>query len=212
MEKYPHNSTWHLPACGTARWLVARTGWRIRVVWLLWRELCLFWVSHLYLSAKSWAHCLEIALRWDRMKQAVDIWAIRAISDGDVRQYRLSICFTVINVYHLKYNKGADARLLSDISPPASHCCSFSISHFLSREDKYWKILLLILRSKLPPWHLDTLFGHISVGWYLMVYTLSWDWKLGVEREVQNNKSRLFTANLPGMIPCSKTMLKWFYF
>lgn len=53
-----------------------------------------------------------------RMRQAVDTWAIRAISDGDVRQYCLSVCFTVINVYHLKYNKGPDAQLVPDIYPP----------------------------------------------------------------------------------------------
>lgn len=51
-------------------WLRLEGG--ISVVGLLWRELCLSYTSHLYLSEKSWAHCLKIALRWDRMKQAVD--------------------------------------------------------------------------------------------------------------------------------------------
>lgn len=73
------------------------------------------------------------------MRQAVDTWAIRAISDGDVRQYRLSVCFTVINVHHLKYNKGPDAQLVPDIYPPGSHCHSFSITHCLYREDIYIK-------------------------------------------------------------------------
>lgn len=160
MEKFPQISTWHLPLWGTTRWLVAQTGRGISIIWLLWRELCLFYTSHL--AEKSWAHCLKIALRWDRMKQAADTWAIRAISDGDVRQYRLLVCFTVINVYHLKYNKRPDAQLVSDIYPPGSHCCSFSISHCLSREDK-----------KFCCWFWDPSYVHdIWIHWLV---TCPWD-------------------------------------
>lgn len=46
-----------------------------------------------------------------------------------------------------------------------------------------------------------SLLGCISLGWYLMVYTLSWDCKWGLESRIQNHK----TANLQGMFPCSKT-------